>query len=214
MKFQLRASACAVLCAATTPVVAAEDVWNEVGDAGQTMSDAQTITGAPGLLDRINGTLGDNGDVDLYEICLDFPADFSAIATSTVGGPSPLLFLFNDAGMGVKFAGSSDSFAPTWFDNLFIGAAGHYFLAVASRDALALNLTGQQIWTQNTGGQFAPNGPGANEHLDEWNFTEGSNQGQYTVEIRGVDFFPPVPSPGALALLGIAGLLFTRRRRS
>lgn len=213
MKLQLSALACAVLCAGA-PALAGEAVWNEVGDAGQLMSTAQIITGEPGLLDRINGTLGPDGDVDLYEICLDQPSDFSAIAQSTVGGPSPILFLFDASGDGVKFAASSDPFAPSWFDNLFIDAAGHYFLGIASRDAFALDAIGQQIWTQSgTGSQFAPNGPGAENKLSQWNFTEGLEQGGYTVEIRGVDFFPPVPSPGAFALLGVAAGMFARPNR-
>ena len=212
MNRQFSACACAVLC---TGANAAADTWSEVGDAGQTLSTAQMITGEPGLLTQITGNLNSGGDVDLYMICLDFPVDFSVIATSDPGGLTPILYLFDSSGMGVKYAASADPFGASWFDNLWVGPAGAYYLGVGSRDAAAVDFGGQAIWNDSTGSQFAPNGPGQNNPLQDFTFAIGGEaQGDYTLQMRGTDMFPGTPTPGTLALLAIAGLVTRRRRRS
>lgn len=207
---------CAVMCATG---VAHAGTWSESanggGDAGPLLNSAQMISGDPGLLTEIKGS-HNGSDVDLYKICLDFPNDFSAVATSDNGGPTPMLFLFDVNGIGVKFFASSNPNDPSWFDNQWVVAlgAGDYYLGVTTRNATALNDGGMAIWNQTTGAQRQPTGPGGPGPLDSWQFTVGEpTPSNYTIAITGVDYY--VPAPGALALLGMGGLLgITRRRRT
>jgi hypothetical protein len=70
-------------------VYAGDGTWSESGDgggdAGQTLTTAQMISGSPGLVTQVFGSLGAGNDVDLYKICLDQPDEFSVVAHSDSG---------------------------------------------------------------------------------------------------------------------------------
>lgn len=209
-----------VLCAAFlaltgTAAHGGGSVWSESadggGDAGDSMATAQKIMGNPGLVSHITGNVSGPGDVDLYEICLDDVAAFEASAQTSDTGVSPYLFLFDSSGNGIAFHAAIDPADPSVITNQFVLTAGTYFLAATSRNATALGTGGNPIWLQTLGTESAPDGAGAPGPLTGWNFGPNDDGTNYVVTLSGVDFF--VPTPGALALLGLAGLVGRRRRR-
>jgi len=206
----------AVLALGTAAAHGGGSVWSESsdggGDAGDTIATAQTIIGEPGLVSHITGNAGTPNDVDLYEICLDDVVNFEASAETSDIGVSPLLFLFNQDGTGISFGGGVDPSDPSVITGQFVLQPGHYFLAVTTRNAVALDASDDPIWSQTLGGESSPDGPGAPGPLDDWSFDgAGDGGGNYTVTVSGVDYF--VPTPGALVVLGLAGLAAGRRRR-
>ena len=59
-------------------------------------------------------------------------------------------------------------------------------------------------------GVYGAQGQGANAPQIGW--TQDGDIGSYFLHLDGVEFIP-LPAPGALALLGLAGLRSRRRRR-
>lgn len=181
-------------------------VWNEVGDAGDLLP-GQGVIGA-GPLAQINGSHGQD-DVDLYRIVISDPANFSA---TTVGGATfdTQLFLFRADGRGVTFNDDSGTTVQSRITGQFVPGAGVYFLAISRWDRDALDAGAQAIWLDTPfGTERAPDGPGAANPLASWGGTTLAG-GAYSIFLTGASY---VPAPGAMALLGLAGLAAGRRRR-
>ncbi len=196
-----------IVCAAALMISgsAMAQTWNEIPDAGDLPATAQLTQGF-GALTLITGSLLD--DVDMYAIIIDDHANFSAINTAYTGSDTQL-FLFDSAGMGVVF---NDDFTGllAGLDGTHVVADGLYYLAIGDYDCDALNPGGLDIWHDGSpySGQYAPDGPGAPGPVASWNYGVGS--GDYEITLTGATF--AVPAPGALALLGLAGLVSRRRR--
>ncbi|MBE9127743.1 MULTISPECIES: DVUA0089 family protein [unclassified Coleofasciculus] len=146
---------------------------SEVGDAGQSLFNAQVIPGGSGTLDSITGTISNSNDVDLFQITLTDGGTFSA---TTVGGANfdTQLFLFDDSGVLVRQNDdSSGTLQSTISDSPFDPLApGTYFLGISSFN--------------NDPVGIPPTFPGG-----------GFSSGDYTIELTGVESAPPTFSIGA-----------------
>lgn len=200
--------------------------WTETGDAGNMPGSSQMISGS---VTTITGTLTSGTDIDMYGFNIVNAANFSALVTIFSGGSTDSqLYLFNAGGMGIAFdddggAGlfseisNSGAGEPGADANLITNSGnGLHYLAITDYDTDALNLSGgtqaaNGIWHDfgPYDGPFAPDGPGSsNAVLAGWSFGDATTPITYTIQLQGV------PGPGALALLGLAGLVSVRRRRA
>jgi MYXO-CTERM domain-containing protein len=231
------ASSVAAIAALGVAGIANGQVWNEVGDAGDLTSNAQAVAGL-GTLSSIVGNWANGQDIDMYCIEIKDAQAFVAEVIASTGFTDTQMYLFNAAGQGIAFDDDSglSLFSRIGNDNTIntgsapsingqpnlIANAGNgiYYLAISRFDADALNLAGgtqvaNGIWHDGSpfDGPFAPDGPGAGSSttLAGWIYaTASATTGSYTISLTGASF---VPAPGALALLGLAGLVGHSRRR-
>jgi hypothetical protein len=190
--------------------------WQEVGDAGSLIFDAQETTGA-GPLNSISGTFSDGfltpDYEDVYIVAITNPAAFNITVTSSVGALG--IFVFNVAtGQGIvgSLTGSIGNTA-TDSSGAVITTPGVYALAIAVNGRLPGTDSGQIFNFLSPGEVSGPDGVGGGLPLAGWSGTPaGSVSGEYAIELLGCATVR-VPSPGALALLGATGLLCSRRRR-
>lgn len=200
------------LAAITAAALASHaQVWVEGPDAdGQTPQN--TVGGGP--LVSIVGMLGNAAGADYedaFRIRITNPAAFRA---STVGGASfdTQLFLFDSSGRGVTFNDDSTGLQST-ITGMFVPGPGVYTLAISAYDNDPRDVFNNQIWQDSPFGvERAPDGPGAMNVLAAWDHSSGSNAGAYRIDLQGAECFI-VPTPGAVALAGLGGLLTARRRR-
>jgi hypothetical protein len=184
----------------------------EQGDAGNLPATAQDLTGAG--LDRIDGSIADAADIDMYRVCLDGGGSFSA---SAVGGTSvdTQLFLFDSSGRGVY---ANDDFEPdVVFQSLLPSGhaltpqvQGEYLLAVGAYniDPLA---AGELIFP-NERHLVGPTEPGGANPISGWG-GRAAESGPYTLFLTGTqcapddDTTPPTidirsPAEGAVVKVG------------
>ena len=162
------------------------ETWVEgPGDAGRTLAEAQVVhVDDGGTLASIEGALA-TGDVDIYRIHVCDPAAFSA---STVGGASfdTVLYLFTSLGVGIAMSddagGPQSALSSTFMSGL---DAGDYYLAVAAKGALPLDLAGDALFDAEPAGvERGPDGPGAANGV--WVFGPGwAGAGAYAVTLTG-----------------------------
>lgn len=197
--------------------------WNEIPDAGG-LAPGQATVGV-GILAHIVGELTGAGFVvedyeDAYCIQITDPANFLASTSAANGGAASFdtqLFLFDMNGVGIVH---NDDTAPgnvglqSTITSLFTAnlQPGMYMLAISGYNNDPLNAAGSAIWANSPfGAERTPDGPGAPGPVAGWSSTTGAI-GTYDIILRGASFCE-VPTPGALALLGMGGLLVGRRRR-
>lgn len=203
--------------------VAQAQVHNEVGDAGMFAGTAQATTGA-GALTTINGSLDSNGVdfSDFYIIDIKDPLTFSANTFASTGMGDTVLYLFDLAGNGI--AKNDDQ--ASGIDFLSELPAGNALYSGLTPGQYIIGITPYGIapaWNSpvTVAGDLnfpitpftATVGPnaGAGPVIDYGAFAAGPyDTGAYTITLTGASF---VPTPGALALLGMGGLLVSRRRR-
>lgn len=200
-------------------------------DAKQTASTAQIVTTALDPYISIHGRLtgsaliGGGDFVDMYQIHIANPTLVSiSTAGGVLGGSSTFdsqLFIFkrkgqgngvralglrgnNDAAAEVLGARIGDESDPT--SNYSMLSPGFYYIAITGAGTSAVSNTGQLIWPDL--GQPGWTVSGNERELADW---AGEGQaGEYVIRLQAVNGY--VPAPGAIAVLGLAGLL-TRRRR-
>lgn len=215
---QIRALAIVSVLAAAAGIASAQ-VHVEIGDADQLAGGQLTGNGA---LSAIEGALGAN-DVDMYSIRVNDWASFSASMLDTTGltgiETDTQLFLFD--AMGVAIAMNDDAPAPY---NGFLSALE------AGSSLYSGRTNGEIVWIAVSGYDTDPQagaldifvdspfrstaraatGAGAAGAVDGW---AGSNTtgGTYRISLTGAS---AVPTPGALALLGLGGVVAGRRRRN
>lgn len=199
-------------------------VVTETGDAGLIpFAPAQDISGTASSLDRLDGALTPLGsvDVDVYRITIANPAQFSA----TVSGGSltdTTIYLFNLDGTGIA---KNDDISGTNFLSAFpVGnaayaslPAGDYLFGISIFGVIPFSVLNPTLLSQNifdvntfTGVQGPVNA--ANPVLDWAQVSTFDEGGTYQVSFTGVT--TNAPAPGAMALLGIGGLVAGRRRRN
>ena len=176
--------------------------------AGELTGTAQTPIGS-GALTTILGNR--SSDADMYLIRIVDAVNFEARTWPGSTGDTQL-WLFDLAGNGVTF--NDDDPGQGLLSRItgqFLTGPGDYYLAVSSYNYDALNAGGQLIWNNTPfGTERQPDGPGAPGPVASWSGTTFS-AGSYQIDLRGVEF---IPAPGAAVLLGLGGLVATRRRRA
>lgn len=227
-----RVAALALVCGIGNPLLNAQ-VFNEAGDAGQTIGTAQA-TGlsqplGPGPVATINGTLASPTDIDIFqfnvinpfnlEISTVNPITGSAVAPHGPGGLDTQLFLFDSAGRAVVM--NDDAPGLNVLQSLIPGhnaftaalAAGVYYIAIALAGVDPANINNQLLFAMNGGNTQAVRGPAAGTSpntLDHWTGAAFSPEfGAYQINITNV------PDTGStLLLIGLAfmGLALLHRR--
>lgn len=205
-----------VACIAA-PALAGPD-WQEVGDAGARVNLAQLTLGV-GAIDSISGEFsegfGASDYEDMYLIRIDDPQAFSITVTSSVGQVGLFLFNVTQADEGFGLVARIDAGA-------LVRASNDGSLASVNNPgvyAIAISVPGW--WPSSNGGRIfnftseneisGPDAVGGNLPHTGWQGTPGP-VGEYGIDLIGCGFVD-VPSPSALALGGVGGLLLARRRR-
>ena len=197
----------------------AADVKNPNG-TGQINSISGSLTGGGGLVNL-------DGDYqDVFRIFIKDPWAFK-IQLGDMGTniPDSMMFLFNEFGNPVMASDntSSQNFNPI-LENLegeFFNESGIYYLAITSAPSEALiDLGGGAVvplfnLVEFPFGTVGP-APDAGQYqwTDGWSPpTDSNNTGDYFMYVDGVESLPLVPGPAGLAVLGLAGIMGSRRRR-
>jgi hypothetical protein len=230
----------ALLCAVSSALLAgsaayAGPIWDDdlTEDAEALPAGAQVVTTA--VVGQIRGKLSGNafmggGDfVDMYAIQITQPLElkFSTGGAQTGGGSAQFdsrLFLFRASGTGVggdalavfanddAFPGNPGSFIGSQANDgsgFILQKPGIYYIAITVDGINALNANGGQIFESIASpGTIAF---GNFEKFGGWGGQPGSNGGDYIISVQGI---AGIPAPGALALLGMAGVLGRGRRRA
>lgn len=194
-------------------------------DAGSTVNTSKKLNGS-GQLSLLSGSLsGDSrgqGDYqDVYQILISDVEAFKLNFLGTEGGFDTMLWLFDEDGRALL--GNNDSLidgkpSPLSFlrnessDGSFqLQNPGKYYIAISGFNSQPVSKLGSMFdLGADPFGVFAANGQGANATQNGW--TQNGATGNYLLSLEGVSFIP-VPAPGALALLGLAGIMGGRRRR-
>jgi hypothetical protein len=194
-------------------------------DAGSTVNTSKKLNGS-GQLSLLSGSLsGDSrgqGDYqDVYQILISDVEAFKLNFLGTEGGFDTMLWLFDEDGRALL--GNNDSLidgqpSPLSFlrnestDGSFqLQNPGKYYIAISGFNSQPVSKLGSMFdLGANPFGVYAANGQGANATQNGW--TQNGATGNYLLSLEGVSFIP-VPAPGALALLGLAGIMGGRRRR-
>jgi hypothetical protein len=156
----------------------------ENGDAGDLPATAKDLS-AEGV-ERIDGLVGDAGDVDMYRLCVSGGGSFSA---SAVGGTAvdTQLFLFDSAGRGVY--ANDDDREGVLQSRLPSGHAltpqvqGEYLLAVGAYNIDPFSSSGSIFPSEP--GVVGPTGPGGADPVTGWGGRPGGDQGAYTLFLTG-----------------------------
>lgn len=201
-------------------------------DAKQTPGTAQVVT-TDGSVQMIKGQLtgtafqGGSDFIDMYLVRITSP---TSLLISTAGGQfgggaqfDSQLFLFRaQQGQTGGFLAqgifanndASEENTGAFLNNsandgsqFTITETGLYFIAITNKNVVAIGQNQEPIWPGlnvpglRSFGGLAP--------FQIWGGTPSPDVGQYEIRLTGVS---GVPAPGALALLGLAGLPSRRRR--
>lgn len=227
-----------LLPALASPVLAGG--FNEGGDAGRKVREAQPVAGSPGdpvlsISGQLSGALrGGPGDFeDIYEIFIDKPNIFEA---TTVGSAAfdTELFLFKPVSGSAMLANDDDEAAGTTQslvphvandndpNNASLPGPGSYFLAISTKGDKPTSNGGLMFFQANAIEVSGPDGPGAASTQNDWTGPlPAATVGVYTIKLKGVVFLPkekiPSSSLGGLLLVAlilvVCGGLALRGRR-
>lgn len=226
MDITMRTYGFVLLAGSLASVAIAGPDWIEEGDAGSTLDNAQDITPI-GVINTIAGTLGGQDTEDIYKLIILDGDDIAGAVQFGLnlgqGGFNPSLWLFDAYGFGVlgndddPILGGPDSrlIAPSTDGVTLLLPPGTYFLAITESGNVPLSfrpdgdLNGQgtyeEIFSFDSITEVSgPDGEGADNPLASWTGGLGTSGG-YGITIT--------PAPGSVALLALASVGITRRRR-
>lgn len=202
--------AAVLLCAS-----ASAQIWDETIDGGgeaDALPGTAQVIASSGPLNQITGVLPGPDDVDTYALLITNPAAFSAASTGGFPYGPPRLFLLDAAGNGVSGYFDSTNTGAS-LSGAFVPSSGLYYLAISgfSHPVDAFN---NDIWfgTGSADVERAPDGLGATSPIGSWSGSPVPyGPHSYTITLTGA---APVPEPGTVSLLLVAGgAALTRRRR-
>jgi MYXO-CTERM domain-containing protein len=194
-------------------------VHNETTDAGDMPGTSQAAVGVGPLTD-IFGSVSVTSDADMFLIEITNPAAFSATTNIAPGTMvDTTLYLFNLDGTGI--AKNDDVSGSNFLSDMPVGnvayaslVPGQYYLAVAGFAFAPFwnnppaTLADLMFDVNAFTGVQTPQNPGP---IQGWANAGMYDSGTYHITLTGASM---VPTPGALALLGVAGLVAGRRRRA
>lgn len=169
---------------------------SEVGDAGNTVGTVQNIGSG---VDVIQGTIGVQGDSDLYRVFFNFTGSLTIRVFDTGGGWDPNLLVFNAAGNPIGGDDDGNGTGPSGFDSrlTFNITPGFYYIGVGPNNSNGFDASSQLIVTNDDGlSPFNPSGV--------LSFIQGGGQGPGSYDLTfSADSAPgDVPEPSTFALLG------------
>jgi hypothetical protein len=170
-----------------TPPPPQENIWVESTDA-PAMLPGQTTYGE-GMIVRIDGTLSNFNDVDVFAINIAYPTQFHASTVGQIDFDSQL-YLFDATGKGVTFNDDDPAITGSWskLTSKHVVAPGTYYLAITKWDQDPRSLSGN-IWLDlPSTTERAPDGPGAAGALTSWNNEGVGRSGPYSIILRGAKF--------------------------
>jgi hypothetical protein len=161
--------------------------WTEA-NAGHLPLTAETTVGT-GPLQRIDGSLTGNTDIDMYLIHVDDPTTFRC---TTVGGATwdTTLWMFHRDGRGIAFQ-EDDMGLQSTLTGQFLGGPGYVLIAITAWDNDPLDVANQQLWQDTPWNvERQPDGPGAANPVNQWDLlVPPSNPGgPYSMFLSGASF--------------------------
>ena len=205
---------------------------DDAGSSRDTAKDVKTQDG--GAVQSMYGTLAGTGGggfrgfgdyQDVYRINIADPTAFKIeMGDSGLAIPDAMMFLFNEWGNPIMASDntSSQNFNPILenIDGQFFDEAGIYYLAITSAPSEALFEFGPDNFiplfnlAENPFGTVGPTDQTWDlKWTDAWSTPDYENFGTYFLNLDGV-ISMPIPGPGGLAILALAGFAGRRRRRS
>jgi hypothetical protein len=217
-----------ILIFGITSMAQASFIWNEVGDAGNTLATSNVTAGVGDLTDIFGELLNLDSnppdEVDMFKLFIPDLTQFYATAnTPETELFDAWLFLFDENGFGVAASYSTagdptdpDNFRAT-ISNLGAGS-GNYYLAIGLIDAIPASATGDIFPgpSANLGEVFGPTGPGGADPLDGWSPSGAVDFPGYRINLRGAQAASVVPEPSSFLVWGISlglAIFLARRQR-
>lgn len=188
------------------------NIWNEAGDAGDSLWNAQQTVGI-GALTQINGALPSDAELDMFAIKITDAPNFLAWRNGAAMS-DPDLWLFDASGYGITY-NDSVSNGQTTLTGANVPGNGLYYLGISNGGAAAAS-AGGNIWlTSLFIGERAPDGPGATSPFTGWSSLGLNNSTlTYSIFLQGAEFsVVPEPSIAALSALGALLLRHAARRK-
>jgi len=200
---------------AIAPLAMAGGTWDETADGGGDAGDLPgtvQVTNGSGSLVTITGNIANGSDVDAFLIQIKDAENLYIEVLDT--NFDPQTFLFDPAGVGIVH---NDDYPGLGLGSAINNAAynagahgnGNFIIAVSGFNRDPLDAGGQAIFSFSSYDGNQQRIPNDADPYTQWSGTGGA--GDYTITMRGVSY---VPAPGALALLGAAGVIARRRRRA
>lgn len=193
----------AIVLALVAAPTAFSAAYTEIGDTGQLLGTAQNVGSG---IDMIVGSIGVPGDVDLFAIEFDFTGTLQIDAVRDIDGDLDMnLHAFNAMGNPIGANDDGSLMGDTTLNSvLFLDITpGLFYFGVGDNNLEALDDMGNEIQDNDSGIEI-PDGV-----LGGWDI-DVEDVGGYTIVFSETS----VPVPGTMGLLGLAGVLTTRRRRT
>lgn len=218
----------ALSVALTSAGYANAQVWAETGPLVVGHPDADrlpavaNVTAGVGPLSQITGWCTNGGDPDMFRISITDAPNFTATVSTTLATRNLSLALFDSAGNGVvaNYDSTSTNMNPV-LSNIPGLTNGTYYLLIFGTVNYPTDFATTFIFTPPAAGSGVtglvfpdPNAFSIAGYLTDFGAGFGGSfaASPYTANLTGAGF-ATTPTPGAAALIGVAGMGLLRRRR-